>query len=127
MQWAPFSFGQPDAVQQSLYENNQDISYQRLLDWFGRGNPAFGNSIMGRWLTSQQGNMSNRFVDAQAQHMADYARTNPAGTTDPSPLTWTKWLENQANSGSLQNQYALLPGFMRGVNPGMNRVKRELW
>lgn len=109
---SPFSFGQLSAAQQSLYEDQPDIPYQQLMDYWGGGQAGFENTVLGRYLRSQQSSMFNRFI---AQQSADPG----AG------LTWTKFLEGQASNAP--QQFAALPGFMRGSNPGAFRIKRELW
>lgn len=119
MQWAnfgqgrqPFRFGNLSPVQQTLYENHQDVPYQQFTDWFGGGNAGFENTIFGRWLNSQQGALNNRFLAAQS--------ADPTGG-----LTWTKYLEQQAPN--MATQFGMLPGAMRGSNPAAFRVRRELW
>jgi hypothetical protein len=122
MQWAnlgKFSFGNLNGVQQGLYEDNPELAMQQVLNWAGGNNPNFANTVMGRWLSSQQKSLHNNFITAQAAQLA-----NPV--EGQAPLTLTKWLEDYANSGKLQNEFALLPGYMRGVNPGAYRVRREL-
>lgn len=108
----PFSFGNLNPVQQSLYENQQDVPYQKFMDYFGGGNSNFQNTIMGRWLNSQQSGMNNRFLQQQS--------ADPTGG-----LTWTKYLEQQAPD--MANQFAMLPSYMRGSNAAGMRVRRELW
>lgn len=117
MPWAnlgrnPFSFGNLSAAQQTLYENQPDIPYQQLMNYWGGGQAGFENTVLGRFLRSQQQSMFNNFIAQQA--------------ADPGAgLTWTKFLEGQ--QGSAPQQFNQLPGFMRGVNPGQFRIKRELW
>ena len=115
MNWAnlpKFRFGPLSPTEQILYEDQPDIAFQRLMDWWGGNNKSFENTVMGRWLKQQQGNMYNRFVSEQAD--------NPAGE-----LTWTKYLENQSQYAP--QGFAELPQYMRGVNPSALRVRRELW
>lgn len=109
---APFRFGPLSGIQQTLYENQQDIPYQQFTDWFGGGNAAFQNTVMGRWLNSQQSTLNNRFLQRQA--------ANPSGG-----LTWTSFLEEQAPQ--MAAQFQSLPGYMRGSNPAGFRIRRELW
>lgn len=109
-----FRFGPLSGVQQSLYENQPDLAYQKFTDWFGGGNPGFNNTVLGRWLAQQQQPMNNRFIAQQAE--------NPTAG-----LTWTNFLEQQANGGQLGQQFAMLPQYMRGTNPGLYRNRRELW
>lgn len=111
-----FSFGPLSGLQQTLYENKPELAYQQFTDWFGAGNPAFNNTILGRWLAQQQTPLQNRFLTQQA--------ADPSGK-----LTWTNFLEQQSRegTGNLAQQFALLPGYMRGSNPGMFRNRRELW
>lgn len=114
-QQGQFSFGPLSGVQQSLYENQPDLAYQQFTDWFGKNNPAFNNTIMGRWLAQQQQPLNNRFIAQQA--------ANPTGG-----LTWTNFLEQQAGgANNLAQQFAMLPQYMRGANPGLYRNRRELW
>jgi hypothetical protein len=97
MQWANlgnFSFGNLDAVQQGLYEDNRELGFQKVLNWVGAGRPGFENTVMGRWLASQQDTMGNDFISAQAAQMARNAATTAAGgTTTETPLTWM-WTRN---------------------------------
>lgn len=107
-----FSFGPLTPVQTGLYEDRPELAYQQFMDYFGNGSPGFENTVFGRWASSQQNSMFNRYITQQA--------ANPNGG-----LTWTKYLEGQAPG--LRQQFQALPGYMRGSNPGLFRVRRELW
>ena len=119
MQWAPFSFNNPGAIQSTLYENKPDLPYQQFKNWFGQGQSGFENTVFGRWLGSQQDNMYNNFLTQQS--------ANPTGN-----LTWTNYLEQQANQGGMNgpdmaNQFRSLQPYMRGSNAGAMSIRRELW
>ena len=116
MNWAlpggGFHFGSLSPVQQTLYENQPDLAYRQLMNWWGQGQAGFENTVLGRFLQSQQQGMFN-----------DY--TNQAAANPQAGLTWTQFLENKAPG--LLGQFQQLPGYMRGSNPGLFRVRRELW
>lgn len=113
MNWANgFSFGNMPTTQRDIFEDKPDLAYQQLTDWFGGGAAAFPNTVFGRFLSQQQQPLYNRFLAQQA--------ANPTGN-----LTWTNYLEGQ--SGGIYDQFKSLPQYMRGVNPGAFRVRRELW
>ena len=116
MAWAnlttPFRFGPLSPVQQGLYEDKPDLAYQQLMNYWGGGRAGFENTVLGRYLASQQQRLFNNYTAAAA--------ANPTGG-----LTWTKYLEGQ--SGGLPGSFQALPGYMRGSNPGLFRVRRELW
>lgn len=142
MQWAPFSFGQRNAVQRSLYEDNPDMAYQEFANFLGQGQAGFENTVFGRWLKSQQGQLHNQYINRQA------------GEGPGSGLTWLSFLEGQANgpvkswtgggvdqngeprrattpqyggTPPLLDQFRNLPAYMRGSNSGAMQVRRELW
>lgn len=110
MNWANFSFGPLSPIQQRLFEDQPDLAFQRLTDFFGGQNGQ--NTAFGRWMQNQQRPLFNRYV-------------NQAAADPTAGLTWTKFLENQ--SGQMPDQFQNMPGYMRGSNPGMFRVRRELW
>lgn len=86
-----FSFGNLDAQQQSLYENNQSLAYQKLLDYYAQGNPNFASTILGRYLTQQQQQLSNRFVteqSAQASRIAQEKQGFDTGETQRQRAAW---------------------------------------
>lgn len=113
MNWGGgFRFGNLSPVQQALFEDKPDLAYQQFTDYFNGQGGWKENTTFGRWLNSQQSPMYNRFVAQQA--------ANPTGN-----LTWTRFLENQA-PGMFGN-FQQMPGYMRNSNPGMMRVRRELW
>lgn len=116
MNWAfpsgGFSFGNLTPLQQSLYENNPNLAYRQLQNWWGNGNAGFDNTVFGRFLSSQQDRLYGQFLGQQS--------ANPTGG-----LTWTKFLEQ--NAPGIGEGFAALPGSMRGVNPGQFRIRRELW
>lgn len=117
MNWAlpnagGFHFGSLSPVQQSLYENQPDLAYRQLMNFWGGGAPGFENTVLGRYLSSQQQGFFN-----------DY--TNQAAANPQAGLTWTKFLEDK--SANAPQGFNSLPGYMRGVNPGLYRVRRELW
>src|SRR4051812_44994000 len=107
-----FQFGNLSPVQQSLYENKPDLAYQQLMNWWGQGQAGFENTVLGRYLGSQQNRLFNDYTSQQA--------ADPTGG-----LTWTKFLENQ--SGNLPGGFGDLPSYLRGSAPAAYRVRRELW
>jgi hypothetical protein len=70
----PFSLGNPTGVQQALDENNHDVPFQKLMDWFGQGNSNFAMSTMGRYIASRQGELDNRFASDSAANVAKIAQ-----------------------------------------------------
>lgn len=116
MNWAlpggGFHFGNLTAPQHDFYEQSPDYAYRQLLNWMGQGNAGFNNTTFGRFAQQQQQGMWQDYQNASF--------ANPMGG-----LTWTKWLED--NAPNLQQQFGSLPGYMRGENPGLFRVRRELW
>jgi hypothetical protein len=75
--WSPggqrFSFGNLDAAQQSLYEDQPGLAFQRLMQWYGQGDPNFANTTLGRYIASQQDKLSNDYLGQAAQQQADWA------------------------------------------------------
>ena len=107
-----FRFGSLSPVQQSLYEDQPDLAYNQLMNYWGQGSPGFENTVLGRFLASQQRGLHSQYISQQA--------VDPLGG-----LTWTKFLEDR--SAGLPGQFSQLPGYLRGSNPGQFRVRREVW
>lgn len=107
-----FRFGSLSPVQQALYEDQPDLAYNQLMNWWGQNQPGFENTVLGRFLASQQRNLFSQYTRQAAD--------NPTGG-----LTWTNFLEQQP--AGLPGQFSQLPGYMRGSNPGLFRVRREVW
>jgi hypothetical protein len=114
MNWGSggFSFGPLSGIQSGLYENQPDLGFQKLIDYFTGGQAGWGdNTTFGRWLKAQQQPFYNRY--------SQEAAANPTGG-----LTWTNYLEQHAPEvGALFNS---MPGYLRGSNPAMFRVRRYL-
>lgn len=124
-----FSFGNLDAAQQTLYEDNPGLAFQKLLDWYGQGNANFGNTTLGRYIAAQQDRLSNAYLTAAAQQAADHAAGLVGSSTgsggDPTPLTWTRYLETQVPD--LARQFGYMTASQRGANPGSYLVRRNLF
>lgn len=73
-----FSFGNLDAAQQTLYEDNPGIAYQKLMEYYGQGNPNFASTTLGRYIAAQQSRLSNSYMSAASQQAADWATQKQA-------------------------------------------------
>ena len=212
-----FSFGQLAPHETQLYEDNPSLAWQKVLDWYGQGNPNFAMTTLGRFIASKQDETVNRLTAEQAAQVArntqgrinwqtqedqrrsawdaqqqqarsafDTQRTqdmtnldtaianiqgllrNPlnfpggeesarrlqyqqtlqglmqqrldaerrtftpgtyqagAAFAPEEGLTLTKYLEGQ-DLGQYANQFGQLTSNQRGANPGLFRVRREIW
>src|SRR5690348_13215952 len=66
-------FGNLDAAQQQLYESNPSLAFQQLMGWYGRGNPNFASTTLGRYIQAQMDHMNNDYLVKSGQQQADWA------------------------------------------------------
>lgn len=74
--WRPnggdrFSFGNLAPHQVQMFEDSPDLAMQKLLQWYGKDNPNFGMTTLGRYIASQMDSIQNDEMMAQAQQVAD--------------------------------------------------------
>lgn len=77
-----FAFGQLDAQQQSLLENNPSLAFQKLMDYYAQGNPNFANTTLGRYMMQQQDALQNRFTTEQSAQASRIANEKSAWDAD---------------------------------------------
>lgn len=200
--WRPggsrFAFGNLAPHQTQLYEDNPELAWQQLMDYYGRGNPNFAATTLGRFIASRMDEVRNRETIAQGEQVArntagkiqwdkqqdaleqqykdkviannaailaaqkrqqairesvvggavhggggveydqltaDILRmqkenqsgfTRQAYTPEPT-LTLTKFMEQDPNINNYVEQFNQLSSTQRGANPGIFKVRREIW
>ena len=178
-----FAFGNLAPHQTQLYEDNPELAWQQLMDFYAKGNPNFAATTLGRFIVAQMDQVRNRETIAQGEQVArntankiqwqnqedkrksawqaEYNRLNQRwqdmetsygsgnhpdvlrakdefdafkkagftpGTFTPEPtLTLTKFMEQDPNINNYVEQFNQLSASQRGANPGIFKVRREIW
>lgn len=204
-----FAFGNLAPHQVQLYEDNPELAWQQLMDFYGKGNPNFAATTLGRFIASRMDEVRNRETIAQGEQVArntanqitwqkgedqrkaqwesmfaqrtaennakilaaqkrmQEIREEVTGATGTYPgvkgarvggveynqlaqsikqmqqqnqekftpgvfapeptLTLTKYMEQDPNINNYVEQFNQLSSTQRGANPGIFKVRREIW
>lgn len=108
-----FSFGSLDAAQQALDESNPDVAYQQLMNWYGKGDPNFASTTLGRYIASQQSSLNNDYLKQSSDQQANWASQKATWDTQQASNKTTWDTQQQANLADY-NQKVYLQRWLYG-------------